>query len=110
MRRSHLRVVPPTADTTETTTVTDPDAVGGLTPEQAARVVDLPDSLRTWAREEPLVRLCLARHIREGVPLTECLTAVARTLGDDGLTEVRARVLESNDPTLLAWLGPRPTR
>ncbi len=79
-----------------------------LSPEAEARLIDLPDALRAWAREDARVRLCLTAHVRDAAPLAECLANVVRLLGDGGLAEVRRRLDDCDDPTLRAWLAPRP--
>jgi hypothetical protein len=87
---------------------TAPPTPRPLSPAAEARLVDLPDVLRAWAREDGRVRLCLGHHVRDGVPLVECLANVVRVLGDGGLAEVRRRLVDCDNVTLRAWLAPHP--
>ena len=65
-----------------------------LSPDAAARLVALPDSLRAWARADPVVRLHLAAHVTAGVPLGHVLARLGQALGEEGDWEVRLRMLE----------------
>lgn len=65
-----------------------------LSPDASARLVALPDSLRAWARADPLVRLHLGAHVTSGVPLGHVLARLGQALGEEGDWEVRRRLLE----------------
>lgn len=95
---SHLRLVPPATERRPS----------GLAPDVEARVIDLPDTLRAWAREETLAWFFLNRHVAHGAPLTDCLADLVRTLGDEGLPEVRARLADTDRADLRAWCSPQP--
>lgn len=73
-----------------------------MTPAQTARLIALPDSLRAWAREEPVVRLCLARHVLDGVPLGAALAAVVHAM-PDARFELYDRLLAA-----AGWTGSIP--
>lgn len=81
-----------------------------LAPEVEARVIDLPDALRAWAREEPLVWYFLDRHVTHGASLAEGLAETVRAFGDGGLRELRARLADPDRADLRAWLSPRAVR
>jgi hypothetical protein len=68
---THLRAVPSV-----------PTGPLPLSPEAEARLVALPEALRGWARDELVVRLHLARHVHDGIPLGECLARIGQALGD----------------------------
>ena len=82
--RPHLRVVPSV-----------PARRPPLSTEAEGRLIALPETLRAWAREELLVRLHLARHVHDGIPLGECLARIGQALGDLAL---RLRVERPRSP------------
>lgn len=86
----HLRVVP-----------SAPARRPPLSTEAEGRLIALPETLRAWAREELLVRLHLARHIHDGVPLGECLARIGQALGDQAL---RPRVARPRVPGAAVWV------
>jgi len=65
----------------------------GVTPDATARLIALPDTLRAWAREDPRVRLHLAAHVAQGLPLGHALARLGQALGDGGDWIVRGRML-----------------
>ncbi len=69
-----------------------------LSPDATARLVALPDSLRAWARADPVVRLHLAAHVTAGVPLGHALARLSQALGEEGDWEVRLRLLAGVHP------------
>ena len=66
--------------------------LGGVTPDATARLIALPDTLRSWAREDPVVHLHLAAHVHGGLQLGHVLGRLADTLGEGGEWEVRVRM------------------
>lgn len=62
-----------------------------MTPDATARLIQLPDALRAWAREDPTARLHLAAHVNAGVPLGHALARLADALGEGGEWELRRR-------------------
>lgn len=70
-----------------------------MNPEATARLIALPDALRAWAREEPVVRACLARHVLDGLPLGTVLAAVDHAL--DVREELYARLTAAEPPGAL---------
>jgi hypothetical protein len=75
-----------------------------------ARVVELPDALRAWAREDLRVRRHLAHHVVEGVPLAACLVALVDELAEDGVRDLRAHRTAQAYPPLRALLAARARR
>jgi hypothetical protein len=67
-----------------------------MTPEARARLIELPDALRAWARESVTARLHLSAHVTTGAPLGHCLARLAAALGEGGADEVRRRLTEAN--------------
>ncbi|MDB4932870.1 MAG: hypothetical protein JWM10_5354 [Myxococcaceae bacterium] len=65
-----------------------------MTPEARARLIELPDALRAWARESVTARLHLSAHVNAGLPLGHALAALAAALGEHGADEVRRRLTE----------------
>lgn len=98
-RRPALRLVVAPANTSP-----------ALSPEATARLIALPDSLRAWAREEPMVRLHLARHVLHGEPLRECLVSLARDLGPQGVSVVGERLRAGELHMLAARFAVRLVR
>ncbi len=62
-----------------------------MTPAAEKRLIDLPDALRAWARNDATVRLHLAVHVNAGVPLGHALARLADAIGEGGEWEVRMR-------------------
>jgi hypothetical protein len=67
-----------------------------MTPDARARLIELPDALRAWARESVTARLHLSAHVTAGVPLGHALAGLAAALGERGADEVRRRLTEGN--------------
>lgn len=62
-----------------------------MTPAAQQRLIDLPDAVRAWAREDPTARLYLSAHVTAGVSLGHALARLADALGEGGDWEVRLR-------------------
>lgn len=77
-----------------------------MTPEAAARLVLLPDPLRAWAREDPVVRLHLGAHVTHGLPLGHALAQLARALGEEGDWLLRQRLQQHEPRHPGGWYAP----
>ncbi len=81
-----------------------------LSPEAKARLIALPDPLRAWAREEPVVRLHLTRHVLHGESLRDCPVSLASDLGPEGVSAVGERLREGELNTLAATFAVQLVR
>lgn len=81
-----------------------------LSADAEGRLIDLPDALRAWAREDPRVRLHLTPHVVEGIPLAACLVALADELAEGDVGDLRAHRTAQAYPPLRALLASRTRR
>lgn len=79
----------------------------GLSPDAEARLVELPDALRAWARASPLARLHLGRHVVGGVPLRACLEELAGAVVSGAVRDLGAYRAAEGYPPFKAILAAR---
>lgn len=81
-----------------------------LSLEAGVRLIELPDALRAWAREDPRVRRHLTRHVVEGAPLAACLGTLVDELAEGDVEDLRAHRTAQAYPPLRALLAARARR